>query len=156
MLGLKLREGNECLSSGLVHVDRALVNTLLFFSFDNKHGLAVDDRNDRELFLWFGLFEATGCVPPGSFDLEAENVCAITRLLLWKLSSFPVHSLLYLSLNVQLVELNVVSAGSDLFNCGEERLWVVKSVDEGNVWLLRGVLLPGVQLLQSLLNIVQP
>ena len=53
MLGLKLREGNECLSSGLVHVDRALVNTLLFFSFNNKHGLAVDDRNDRELFLWF-------------------------------------------------------------------------------------------------------
>ena len=51
VLGLELGDEDEGLTSRLVHVDRALVDTLLLLALNNKRRLAVDDRHDRELLL---------------------------------------------------------------------------------------------------------
>lgn len=143
MLSLKLGKEDESFTSGLVHVDGALVDTLLLLSINNYYRFAVDDRNDRELLLGFGLLETTtASVPPGAFDLEAEHVGTITILLLGQLADLPVHALLYLSLNVELVQLNCVTTGSDLLDGSQERLWVVQSVDERDVGLLSWIFLP--------------
>lgn len=82
MLCLELCNGHEGLASRLVHVDGALIDTLLFFTFDNGHRLAVDDGDDGELLLGLGLFQATGLVPSGTFNLESEDVSTVTVLLL--------------------------------------------------------------------------
>ena len=156
MLCLELCSGDIGLTSGLVHVDGALVDALLFLAFNDRHGLAVDDGYDGELLLGLGLFEATRLIPSGAFNLESEDVSAVTVLLLGELVDFPVHTLLHFGLDVELVELDSVSSGSDLLDSGEEGLGVVEPVDEGDVRLLGWVLLPGVELLETLLDVVEP
>ena len=156
MLGLELGHEHVGLASGLVHVDWALVNALLFLALDEEHRLAVDDRYDRELLLGLGLLEAARSVPSGALDLETEDVSTISVLLLGELASLPVHLLLHLGLDVELVELDSISPSSDLLDSGQEGLRVVEPVDEGDIWLLGGVLLPGVELLEALLDVVEP
>ena len=80
VLGLELSVEDECLTSRLVHVDRALIDSLLLLAFDKKLRLAVNDGNDRELLLWLRLFEATRGVPSSTFNLEAEDVGTISLL----------------------------------------------------------------------------
>ena len=156
VLGLKLCHEDEGLTSRLVHVDRAKVDTLLFLALDDLLWLAVDDGHDRELLLGFGLFEATGLVPAGTFDLETEDVGTISVLLLWKVVSLPVHLLLHFGLDVELVQLDGVSSCCNLFDSSQEGLWVIQPVDEGNVWLLSWVLLPAVKLFETLLDVIEP
>ena len=142
MLGLHLCCEYVSVASDLCLVHRALVDALLFLAFNDRHGLAVDDGYDGELLLGLGLFETAGSVPSCALDLEAEDVGTITVLLLGQLGVLPVHLLLHLSLNVELVELNRVSSCSDLSDGSEEGLWVVQSVDEGDVRFFGRLLLP--------------
>lgn len=156
MLSLELSEADEGLTTGLVLVDWAGVHTLLFLALHEKDRLAVNDGDDRELLLRLGLLERARLVPSSALDLESEDVGTVTVLLLWKLGALPVHALLDLGLDVQLVELDSVSPGSDLLDSRQEGLRVVEPVEEGNVWLLGRVLLPSVELLKTLLDVVEP
>lgn len=142
MLRLKLSHEHIGLASGLVHVGGALVDALLLLALNVELRLAVDDWYDRELLLGLGLFETAGSVPSRALDLEAEDVGTITVLLLGQFSVLPVHLLLHFGLDVELVELNRVSSCSDLSDGSEEGLWVVQSVDEGDVRFFGRLLLP--------------
>ena len=142
MLRLKLSHEHIGLASGLVHVDGALVDALLLLALNEELRLAVDDWHNRELLLGLGLFKTAGSVPSCALDLEAEDVGTITVLLLGQFGVLPVHLLLHLGLDVELVELNRVSSCSDLSDGSEEGLWVVQSVDEGDVRFFGRLLLP--------------
>ena len=154
VLGLELGDKDEGLTSRLVQVDWALVNSLLFLAFNNHLGLAIDDRNDRELLLGFRLLKTASSVPTSTLNLEPEYVRTVTRLLLGQLVGLPVHSLLHFSLNVELVEFDRISSGSDLLDGSQEGLRVVQPVDEGYIWLLGRILFPTVKLLKTLLDVV--
>jgi len=58
VLGLELCNEDKGLASGLIQVDWAHVNSLLFLALNNHCRLAVDDGNNRELLLGLRLFEA--------------------------------------------------------------------------------------------------
>jgi hypothetical protein len=133
-----------------------LIDTLFFFAFNNKLGLAVDDRDNRELLLRFRFLEATRCIPSSTLNLESEDIGTVAVLLLRQLIGLPIPSLLHLCLDVELVKFNRISSGSHLFDCSEEGLRLVQPVDEGNVWLLCGILLPSAELLETLLDVVEP
>lgn len=156
MLRLKLSLEHVGLSSGLIHVDRTLVDTLLFFAFNKLDRFTVDNGHDRELLLRLRLLKTARLIPSGTFNLEAEHVGAIARLFLGKIIDLPVHAFLDLSLNVEPVELNCVTSSCHLLDCCQERLRVVQSIDEGDVWLFRWIFFPGVELLETLLDVIQP
>jgi len=157
LLGLKLSIEHIGVSSKLGLVDWARVDTLLFLRLSKLLGYTVDNWNDRELLLWLRFFD-TVCtdIPSSSLKLHSEDVCSTvtTFLSLWQIVSFPIHSLGWSGLNVELVQLNVLILGDDLSDGSEEGLWVVESIDEGNEWLLYWVLLPGIQLVKSVLDII--
>lgn len=154
VLGLELASEHVALATGLVEVHRAQIDALLFFALHKLDRLAVNNGHDRELLLGLGLFDGARGIPPSAFNLEAEDVGTITVLLLGELCNLPVPSLLDLCLDVELVELNGISPGGDLLDGSQEGLRVVQPVDEGDVWLLSRVLLPGVELLETLLDVV--
>lgn len=156
VLGLELSQEDVGLASGLVHVHRALIDTLLFFALNNRNGLAVDNRDNGELLLRFRLLKATRCVPSGTLNLESEDIGTVAVLLFRELIDFPIPTLLHLGHDVELVQLDCISSGGHLFDCGEEGLRVIQPVDEGNVGLLSGVLLPSVELFEALLDVVEP
>jgi len=133
-----------------------LVDTLFFFALNNQLGLAVDDRNNRELLLRFRFLKATRCIPSSTLNLESEDISTISVLLLRQLIGLPIPTLLHLGLDVELVKFDRVSSGSHLFDCSKEGLRVIQSVDEGNIWLLCRILLPSAELLETLLDVVEP
>ena len=87
-----------------------MIDTLFFFALNNKLGLAVDDRDNRELLLGFRLLKATRCVPSGTLNLESEDISTIAVLLLRQLISLPIPTLLHLGLDVELVQFNSISS----------------------------------------------
>ena len=156
MLGLELSSEDVGLASRLVHVDGALVDSFLFFALNDLLRLAVYDWHNGELLLGLGLFETATTVPASTFDLETEDVSTVTILLLGQVSGLPVHLLLHFRLDVKLVELDRVSPRRDLLDSGQEGLWVVEPVNEGDVGFLSGILFPAIQLFKSLLDVIKP
>jgi len=121
VLGLELSREDVGLASGLVHVDRALIDALFFLAFDEQHRLAVHDWHDRELFLGLGLFETPRSIPPGALDLEAEDVGTIFTSCK-HLGDFrvPVESLLDVGLDVELVKTLASLLSAHLLDSGKE------------------------------------
>lgn len=156
MLGLKLSSEDVGLASRLVHVDGALVDSFLFFAFDDLLRFAVYDWHNGELLLGLGLFEAATAIPASTFDLETEDVSTVAILLLGQVIGLPVHLLLHFCQDVKLVELDRVSPRRDLLDSGQEGLWVVEPVNEGDVRFLSGILFPAIQLFKSLLDVIKP
>lgn len=158
LLGLQLSVVDEGGSSQLGLVHWALEGVLLVLDVLDLLSDTVDDWDDRELLLWLRVLNAGAArIPTGSLQLHAEGEAAsVGGLLGWKFGSLPVHLLQRRGLNVELVELDGSLLGDDLLDGREEGLWVVESVDEGHQWLLGWVVLPGVQLVKSLLDVGQP
>jgi len=153
VLGLELRSKHVGGTTVFGLVDGALVDTLLLLGVVDWQCTAVNHRHNRELFLWLGLLQVAVRIPAGSFDLEAEHVGAFAEL---RQVGLPVHLLEDVSLDKELVELLSLLTGVDLFNSSQERLRVEHAVQEGDSRDLFGVLLPVVQLLKALLQVVQP
>jgi len=107
------------------------------------------------LNLGEGLFKGVNVViPTGTFDLETENVGTVLRVS-WKVW-LPVHLLEDFGLDVSLVELDLVFSREDLLDGGHEGVGVEQPVNERYLGDLGGVILPDTELLDSLLDIVQP
>lgn len=159
MLCLKLGIRYISVTSPLSLVYWARVDSLLFLVVGDSLGHAVNHWNDRELLLGLRLLNTVSVdIPSGSLELHSKDVATSisARLLLWEFGSLPVHLLHWSGLNVELVQLNGLLLGDDLLNSSQVRLWVVQSVDEGDRWLSGWVILPEVQLLETLSDIVQP
>jgi len=119
----------------------------------------VNDGNGREHLLGQRFFNHAGILlPSGSFQLESEDIAAIFTLGGSLLNfRFPVESLGDVSLNVQSVEPLASLLGADLLNGSEEGVWFVKSIQEANSLVdVTGLLLPQVELLKSLTEVVNP
>ena len=133
-----------------------MVDSFLFFAFNDLLRLAVYDGHNRELLLGLGLFETATAIPASTFDLETKDVSTVTILLLGQVIGLPVHLLLHFRQDVKLVELNRVSPRRDLLDGGQEGLWVVQPVNEGDVGFLSWILFPAIQLFEALLDVIKP
>lgn len=116
MLRLQLRWEHVGLSSGLGLVDRANVYALLFL-VTHYHCSAQYDWDNTEVLLWLTLFEAVVRIPPCTFDLQSKDISSVT---LGGSIDLPVHLLLDVGLNVQLVEFESLLTGCDLLDSCQE------------------------------------
>jgi hypothetical protein len=151
--GLELGCEHVGVSSVFCLVDWALINTLI--NLDrcwDLVGSAIDNWDNRELFLWSGLFKlSNSSIPSGSFNLETKDIG--TFFAWWKIS-LPIELLKDICLDSKLVKLCLFLSGVDLLNSSQEGLWVEKSVQESAFWSCDWVVFPKVQLVKSLLKVI--
>ena len=135
-------------------VRRTLVDALLLLALLRDQGrLAVDNWHDRELLLGERLVQhAERGLPARTLHVQSEDVGAFARLAL----DLVDHLLLDVRLDEELVELVLVRARRDLLDGREEGLRVEEAVQERDLRNLRGLLLPLVQLVQAVLQVVEP
>merc|ERR1719420_605817 len=91
-------------------------------------------------------------------ELEAEAVATLFDLShLGEKLRFPVESLGHIRLDVQLVQTLASLLGTDLLNGSQERVGLVKSVQEADCLVDEsGLILPQIQLVETLLQVVHP
>jgi len=141
------------------HVDRALVNALLFFALNDQLGSAMDERYDRELLFGDRFLDLSRVlVPGGALKLEAEDVgTIITARENTGNFGVPVESLLDVGLDVEFVETLSSLLGADLLDGGQEGVGLVETVQEADSLVDGGgVILPDVEHLETLLHVVEP
>ena len=155
MLSLEISWEHVSHTSHLCLVDWALVKVLLFLaSLWEWSSAALDNWHDREVLLRSRVLKLTDLsVPSSTLDLEAPDVGTVFAG--WK-CFVPVEVLEDVGLDVQLVELGALFLSVDLLNGSQEGLRVEQSVEEGDVRDLSWVVLPAVQLVESLLDVVKP
>lgn len=152
MLRLQLRRENEGLSSSLSLIDRANIDTLLLLV--TYHDSTTEhNRNNTEVLLRLTLFKPIVIVPPCTFDLEPKDEGTITLRVRVDL---PIHLLLNVRLDVQLIELKRLFTRHNLLDCSQERSWVIKPIQECDRRLLLWTFLPSIELLKSLLDVIKP
>jgi len=154
-LGLQLSGEDVGGTTSNGHVDWARVDTLILLAFwGERNRAAVHDWQDTEWLLGEALLELTdGWVPSGTLDLQSKD---IGTLLDWWKIGLPIEFLEHVRLDVQLVQLGLLLLGVHLLGGSQERLWVEQSVDECHSWDVLWVLLPKVQLIETVLQVVQP
>jgi hypothetical protein len=94
-------------------------------------------------------------IPTCTFDLETPNEGTITGLGFLEIF-VPIELLLNLSVNDHLVELGTILSGFDLHDRSQERLRVEESVEESNLGEFGRIIFPNIELIKSLLDIIQP
>lgn len=159
MTSLQLRHADIGHEPSGGHVDRAREDSFLFLAVLRQHGPAVNDGNCREHLLGQRFFNyARVLLPSGSFQLESEDIAAVFALGGSLLNlRFPVESLGDVSLDEESVETLTSLLGADLLNGSEEGVWLVQSIQEANSLVNEaGLLLPHVELLKSLTEVVNP
>jgi len=159
MLGLQLCGKHVRLVSVGSHVAGALVNTLVDLAFLDLLSLAVNQRHDRELLFGDGLIhERRILIPCRTFQLESEYVGSVFKAVEHLRDiRIPVHFLKHIGLDVQLVQTHSSLLGTYLLDGSEERVRLVKSVQEADGLVDSGwVILPQVKQLKSLLKVIQP
>lgn len=111
------------------------------------------------MLLGDGFFHASGIlIPSRTFELESKDERTV-----FKSSKhlshlgIPVHLLHDVSLNVKLVKTLACLLSADLLDGSQERVWLVKSVQETDGLLDHcGVIFPQVEHFKTLSHVVQP